>query len=188
MSILHLTSSANPGPSNSSLLGAEVAQKLGGTCFTRDTNDGIPHIDSAWVAANFTPAADRTAAQQALMALSDTLIAELDAADTVVISTPVYNFALPSTLKAWIDHICRAGLTFAYSEDGPKGLMTGKRAIIVIASGGMPVGSDSDFASSYLRFILGFIGITDVTVVAADRILADQDKALAEARTAIAAL
>ncbi len=188
MSILHITSSANPAKSNSSMLGAEATTHLGGTTVHRDTNDGIPHLTPDWVAANFTPADDRTADQKAELALSDTLVAELQAADTLIISTPVYNFGIPSTLKAWIDHVCRAGMTFQYSENGPKGLLTGKRAIIVAASGGMPVGSDADFATSYLRFVLGFVGITDVTVIAADRIIAQGDEAIADARKAIAAL
>jgi FMN-dependent NADH-azoreductase len=183
MSILHITSSANPAASNSSMLGGEAAAHLGGTTATRDTNDGIPHLTPDWVAANFTPTDDRTAEQKAQLALSDTLVAELQAADTLILSLPVYNFGVPSTLKAWIDHICRAGVTFSYSEDGPIGLLTGKRAVIVAASGGMPVGSDMDFATSYLRFVLGFVGITDVTLIAADRVMAQGD-----ARTTIAAL
>ena len=188
MSILHIKSSASPAMSNSTLLGTEVAAKLGGTVTTRNTNDGLPQIAPDWVAANFTPADDRTAEQAEMLSLSDTLIEELKAADTLILSAPMYNFAVPATLKSWIDHICRAGVTFQYSETGPKGLMTGKRAVIVVTTGGTPADSEADFVTSYLRHILGFIGITDVSVIAADRILVESDQAIAAAREAIAAL
>lgn len=188
MSILHITSSASPAPSVSSMLGREAAAKIGGTLTTRDVATDVPAIDSDWTAANFTPADDRTAAQKDRLALSDTLITELKAADTLILSVPMYNFGVPSTLKAWIDHICRTGLTFDYSAAGPEGLLTGKRAVIVITSGGTPAGGDWDYATTYLRHVLGFIGITDVTVIASDLIQVDQDKAIAQARTAIAAL
>jgi FMN-dependent NADH-azoreductase len=175
-------------PSVSSLLGREAAAKVGGNVTTRDVATGIPAIDSDWTAANFTPADERTADQKDRLALSDSLIAEVQAADTLILSVPMYNFGVPSTLKAWIDHICRAGLTFKYSAAGPEGLLTGKRAILVVTTGGTPAGSDMDFVSSYVRHILGFIGITDVTVIASDLLLEDQDKAIAQARKAIADL
>jgi len=138
--------------------------------------------------ANFTPAADRTEAQKATLALSDSLIAEIMAADTLVISAPMYNFAIPSTLKAWIDHICRTGITFQYSAEGPKGMLTGKRAILVITTGVTPIGAAYDQTTGYLRQVMGFIGITNVEIVAADLIMAQTDDAVAKARTAIAAL
>ena len=188
MSILHITSSISPTPSTSTMLGHETASALGSTVITRDVNEGIPALTTQWAAANFTPAEARTEADKQQLALSDTLIAEVMAADALVISTPMYNFSVPSTLKAWVDQICRAGITFNYSADGPEGLIKGKRAIVVIASGGVPVGSPADFCSNYLRFVLGFIGITDVTIIAADQMNVDADKALAGARTAIAAL
>ncbi|UWR22865.1 FMN-dependent NADH-azoreductase [Sulfitobacter sp. S190] len=188
MSTLYITSSANPGASTSDTLGRETAEKLGGPVVVRDTNKGLIPIDQSWIAANFTPADDRSAVQRNRLALSDTLIAEVEAADTLVIAAPVYNFGVPSTLKAWIDHICRAGLTFKYTPDGPVGLLQGKRAIIVLASGGTKVGSDIDFASGYLRHIMGFIGITDVEIIAADRIMAEGDQAVSDARAKIAAL
>lgn len=188
MSILHITASAAPGQSTSTMLGQEAIKEIGGTVVARDVNVGIPAIDGDWVAANFTPADERSDAQREQLTLSDTLIAEVKAADTLVISAPVYNFAVPSTLKAWIDHICRAGITFQYSDDGPKGLLEGKRAIIVISSGGTTIGSDMDFTSGYLRHIMGFIGIENVEIIAADRIMAEGDQAIADARDAIAAL
>lgn len=188
MSLLHITSSASPTPSTSTLLGAELCEKLGGDRVTRDTTHDIPHIDQTWTAANFTPASDRTPAQRATLALSDTFISEIIKADTLVLSAPMYNFAIPSSLKAWIDHICRSGITFSYTPDGPKGLLTGKRAFLVISSGGTPVEGAADKATNYLRHVMGFIGIQDVHVIAADQMAVDADKALMDARTAITAL
>ncbi len=188
MSILHITSSASPAPSVSALLGRETATKIGGAVTTRDVAKGIPAVDSDWTGANFTPADDRTSEQKARLALSDNLIAEVKAADTLILSVPMYNFGVPSTLKAWIDHICRAGHTFNYTEDGPVGLLTGKSAVLVVTTGGTPVDSGVDFTTPYLRQVLGFIGITDVTVIKSDLLMQDQDKAVASAREVIAAL
>ena len=89
----------------------------------------------------------------------------------LVIGLPIYNFSVPAAMKAWIDQIARVGVTFNYSENGPVGLMKKKRAIILLASGGTKVGSDIDFASEYMKHILGFIGITDVTIIAADALM-----------------
>jgi FMN-dependent NADH-azoreductase len=138
----------------------------------------LPHVDAAWIGANFTPATERTAEQSHKLDLSDTLIAEIKAADVLLIGLPIYNFGVPASLKAWIDLVARVGVTFAYSETGPKGLLEGKRAIISVASGGTEVGSDYDFATGYLRHVLGFIGITDVIFVNADRLAIDAEATL----------
>ena len=148
---------------------------------TRDLATGLPLLDAAWLAANFTLADDRTDVQRETLALSDSLITEIKQADTIVIGSPVYNFSVPAVLKAWIDQIARVGVTFKYTPDGPVGLLSGKRAIIVIASGGTPVGSDIDYASGYLKHIMGFIGITDVTIIAADTLGNDADAKIAAA-------
>ena len=103
--------------------------------------------------------------------VADALIAELQATDTLVLSLPVYNFTMPSTLKAWADLVARAGTTFRYTESGPEGLLTGKKAYVVIASGGTPIGSEIDFLTPWLRHFLGFLGITDVEIIAADGIM-----------------
>ena len=146
-----------------------VAEHPAARVITRDLADGpVPQITEDWVAANFTPADSRTGAQRQALALSDALVAELKAADTLVIGLPVYNFALPAALKAWIDQVARAGLTFNYTAEGPQGLLKGKRAIVAMASGGTGAGSPIDFATPYIRHILSFLGITDVTVIAAD--------------------
>lgn len=148
---------------------------------TRDLATGLPLLDAAWLAANFTLADNRTDVQRETLALSDSLITEIKQADTIVIGSPVYNFSVPAVLKAWIDQIARVGVTFKYTPDGPVGLLSGKRAIIVIASGGTPVGSDIDYASGYLKHIMGFIGITDVTIIAADALGNDADAKIAAA-------
>ena len=140
-------------------------------------------------AANLAPASERSEEQAELAAISDTLIAELQAADTIVISSPVYNFGVPASLKAWADLVARAGTTFKYTENGPVGLLEGKKAYITAASGGTPIGSDMDFMSSWLTFFLGFLGIKDVEVIAADGIMGqDGETKIASAHEKVAAL
>ncbi|MEL6798514.1 MAG: NAD(P)H-dependent oxidoreductase [Pseudomonadota bacterium] len=148
----------------------------------------VPQISEAWVAANFTPADQRSADQVATLALSDTLVGELQAADTIVIGLPIYNFGVPAALKAWIDQVARAGVTFQYSAEGPVGLLTGKRAVVAVASGGTEAGSEIDFATGYVRHVLAFLGITDVTFVAADRLMVDADASMSAANAQVAAL
>ena len=186
--ILQIDTSARVQGSTSRQLSARIAAKLGGKITRRDLNAGLPQIDETWIAANFTPADQRTEAQTAALALSDSLIAEIMEADVLVIGVPVYNFGVPAALKAWIDQIARTGVTFKYAETGPKGLLSGKRAILAVASGGTSVGSEIDFATGYMRHILGFIGITDVEIIAADALMADAVAALAKANAAIDAL
>lgn len=135
-------------------------------------------VDAAWVDANFTPDEQRSAALRAVLAESDTLVAELKAADILVIGVPIYNFGIPATLKSWVDMIARARLTFRYTENGPVGLLRGKRAFLVVASGGTAVGSEIDFATGYLRHMLGFLGIDDVEIVAADRVVPRGEEAV----------
>lgn len=183
--VLHIDASARLNGSTTRDLTARIVSRLGGKVIRRDLAHAIPQIDETWVNANFTPADQRSKAQSAALELSDTLISEIKAADVLVIGVPVYNFGIPTALKAWIDQIARAGVTFSYTEDGPKGLLEGKRTIIALASGGTPVGSEIDFASGYLRHIMGFIGITDVEIVAADRLMVDADAALSGANARI---
>lgn len=139
----------------------------------RDVAQGLPFINEAWINANFTALEERTNAQKEVLSFSDELVAELKHADHVVIGVPLYNFSLPATLKAWVDLIARAGLTFRYTEKGPVGLLENKKVIIVMASGGVPIGSDLDMASPYLKHVLGFLGITDIVVLDASIINAE---------------
>lgn len=151
-----------------------LAAVTGASVTTRDlaAND-LPYVSAERFAANLTPAADRTPEQAELAAIADTLIAELQAADTIVIASPIYNFAPPASLKAWADLVARAGTTFQYTANGPEGLLKGKKAYLAIASGGTPVGSDVDFMTRWLTFFLGFLGISDVEMVYADGIMGE---------------
>ncbi len=190
--ILKLNASARTDGSVSRAFVDRVVARLAGpqtAVIDRDLAKTPPaFVDAAWVDANFTDPAERRPAQQAALAASDALVAELQSADAIVIGAPIYNFGVPAALKAWIDQVARARLTFRYTADGPVGLLTGKKAYVVIASGGVAVGSAVDFASSYLRHVLGFVGITDVEFVVADRLTADPDAAKAKAAEQVAAL
>ena len=154
----------------------------------RDLAKGLPFIDEDWVAANMTPEEERSEQHRKALAYSDELVAELQDADVLVIGAPIYNFSVPAVLKAWIDMVARARLTFRYTENGPEGLLTGKKAYIVVPSGGVPVGSEVDFATPYLRHALAFIGITDVEFVGAQGADRDGGQALDAARAYIAEL
>lgn len=173
--ILHIDASAHIPTSASRTASAHIVKGLEGTVTRRDLAvTPLPQIDGAWADARLTDPASRDAATAARLTLSDTLVAELQAADTIVIGTPVYNFAAPAALKAWMDLVARPGVTFTYTEGGPKGLLTGKKAIIAVASGGTQIGSEIDFLTPHLRFFLGFLGITDVTVQAARDVVGDK--------------
>ena len=166
--ILHLDASARHQGSVTRELSAAIVERLttehgGATIVRRDLNGGEPMLDETFVAATFTPPEALTDIQSGALAHSDTLIEELDASDTTVIGLPVYNFGVPASLKTWIDQIARVGVTFRYTENGPEGLLTGKRVIVAYASGGTPLGADYDFATPYLRHIFGFLGIGDVS-------------------------
>lgn len=186
--ILRIDASARRDGSVSRDLTSKIIDRFDATVTTRDLAESLPLIDEAWIGANFTPAADRTPEQTQTLALSDTLVAEIQAADTLVIGLPIYNFGVPAALKAWIDLVARAGVTFRYTEDGPQGLLQGKRAIIAVASGGTQAGSEIDFATGYIRHVLGFIGVTDVTFVTADRMMIDPEATLQSAHDQVAAL
>lgn len=170
--LLKIEASARYQGSVSRDLTSAIAARLGASkIVTRDlAQTPLPQLDETWIGANFTPPDSRTAAQNAALALSDRLVEELEAADTIVIGVPIYNFGIPAALKAWIDLVARAGRTFRYTENGPRGLLTGKRAVLAVASGGTPAGSEIDFATTYMRHVLGFLGITEVEIIAADQL------------------
>lgn len=187
--ILHIDSSARRVNSTTRDLSDRVVKQLGADrIIRRDLATPLPLLTEDWIAANFTPADQRDDLQRDRLALSDELVSELQDADTIVIGLPIYNFSVPAAFKAWIDLVARAGLTFSYTENGPKGLLEGKRAILAIASGGVPVGSEADFATNYARHVLGFIGIHDVDVIAADQMAVNPDAALEHAHKAVAEL
>ncbi|WP_424944293.1 FMN-dependent NADH-azoreductase [Aliiroseovarius crassostreae] len=181
--ILRIDSSARTEGSVSRQLADRYMARLSGDVTTRDLAGGLPHLDATWTGATFTPPEARSDDQNAALALSDKLLAEVQDADTIVISSPIYNFTIPSTLKAWLDHLARVGVSFTYTEDGPKGLLGDKRVVVLLASGGVPVGSPYDFASPYLKQMFGFMGITNVEIIGAAG-----DAGLADAEAGIDAL
>jgi FMN-dependent NADH-azoreductase len=154
----------------------------------RDLSTGIRLVDEKWIDANFTAEEDRSAQQRAALGESDALVAELQDADAIVIGAPIYNFGVPASLKAWVDMIARARLTFQYTTQGPEGLLKGKKAYVVVASGGVPVDSPVDFATPYLRQALKFVGITNVSIIAADGLNQNAADTLDAARARIADL
>lgn len=188
--ILHIDASARrQGSVTRDLTARIIARHPDARVITRDLADTpLPQITETWVNANFTPEGDRTGLQRDTLAQSDALVAELEATDIIVIGLPVYNFGVPAALKAWIDLVARAGRTFRYTETGVEGLLAGKRAIIAMAAGGVEAGSDVDFATPYVRQVLGFLGITDVSLVAADRMVLDPKASMAKALTELDAL
>jgi FMN-dependent NADH-azoreductase len=195
LKVLRVDSSAHPEGSVSRRLADTLIEQLeiseGAVDLTvRDLAVDAPaFVDAAWVDANFTPAEQRSEAQRAALAQSDALVAELKAADVLVVGVPIYNFGIPAALKAWVDMVARARLTFRYTENGPVGLLRGKRAFLVVASGGTSVGSEIDFATGYLRHVLGFFGIDGVEIIAADRVMPrGEETVMADARRRIAHL
>jgi FMN-dependent NADH-azoreductase len=169
MNILQINSSARSTGSESTRLADSIVAKLhaaapAATLVKRDLAvNPHPPIDEATLGALFTPADQRSAEQAARVALDDTLIAELQAADAVVIGAPMYNFGITVQLKSWFDAVARAGVTFKYTATGPVGLLTGKKVYVTLARGGFH--KDDDLQAQHLKKFLGFIGLTDVTFV-----------------------
>lgn len=148
----------------------------------------VPHLDAARFQAFATKPGERTAEQQAVAAYSDALIDELRAADVIVLGLPMYNFGIASQLKAWFDHVARAGVTFRYGEQGPVGLLGGKRAYVFATRGGAYAGTPADTQTAYVRQFLAFLGITEVEFVYAEGLAIGPDRreaSLAQARAAI---
>ncbi|MEM6619821.1 MAG: NAD(P)H-dependent oxidoreductase [Pseudomonadota bacterium] len=154
----------------------------------RDLSNGLPFVDAPWLAANWSDPATRSAEAKAQLALSDELIGELRAADTVVLGVPMWNFGVPAVLKAWIDLVVRNGQTFEYTANGPRGLLSGKSAVVVIATGGVPLGAPVDHTSGHVRTVLKVLGIEDITVIEADLLVANSDTVIPRAQAAIDAL
>jgi len=177
MKILHLISSPRGAASFSIKLGNAIVEKLqaanpGSTLTTHNLVDSpFPHLEEVHINSFFTPLENHTPEFAEAIKHSNEAIAQLKDADAIVIGAPMYNFGIHSSLKAWIDHIARAGQTFSYSEKGPEGLVKNKKVYLAISSGGVysegPM-KPYDFTESYLRSVLGFLGMTDVTVYRAE--------------------
>lgn len=175
MKILHIESSANIGGSSfTRRVSADVVDRLlalagGGEVVSRDVaQTSLPHVGDAFVEAMFVAAENRTAEQSLALALSETLVQELEAVDVVVIGCPMYNYSIPSAMKAWLDHIVRARRTFIHTPDGPRGLLRDRPTYIVTSSGGVYTegpGVKVDFLAPYLAAVLGKIGLHDLRFV-----------------------
>lgn len=174
MNILQINSSVRRDASQSTRLATRLVQRLrdadpGSTLTVRDLSD-MPHpvLDEATLGALFSPADQRTPEQAARVALDDALIAQIQAADVVVIGVPMYNFGVPAQLKNWIDAISRVGVTFRYTESGPEGLLKGKKVYVVLARGGQYRNTPADTQVPYLKTVFTFLGLTDVQFVYAE--------------------
>ena len=174
MNILILHSSGRMSDSKTRELSISLADhaldRRSGEIWERDlTRESLPFVNETMVGAYFTQEDQRSEEQRRALAISDRLVEELEAADVIIIGAPIYNFGPPAALKAWIDLVARAGKTFRYvSGQGPVGLLKGKKAMIVSASGGTPIGSAADFLTPWLNRALEFMGIDDVDVVTVD--------------------
>lgn len=153
--------------------------------------DPVPHLNAARFLSFLAKAEERTPEQQTVVDYSDRLIDELKRADVIVLGLPMYNFGVPSTLKAYFDHVARAGATFHYTATGPEGLLKGKKAYIFAARGGLYVGTPLDTQTSYVRDFLRFLGIADVEFVYAEGLAINEERkqaGIAQAKEAIARL
>jgi len=191
--ILHLNTSIYGEAGQSSRLAAEFIARLpAARVITRDLGrDPVPHLDESRFAAFLAKPESRTPEQRAVVAYSDQLIGELRQADTIVLGLPMYNFGIPSQLKAYFDHVARAGVTFRYTEQGPVGLLTGKRAYVFAARGGRYAGTPRDTQTAYVREFLSFVGVSDVEFVYAEGLAlgeAPRASALAGARRTLQSL
>ena len=194
MNILQINSSARSANSQSSRLANDIVARLqssqpGATLKVRDLG-ATPHpaLDETALGALFTPADKRSADQAGRVALDDALIAELQAADVVVLGVPMYNFGVSAQLKNWIDAVARVGVTFRYTEKGPVGLLQGKKVYVALTRGGLYRNMPADTQVPYLKTFLGFLGMTDVQFIYAEGLAMGpeaEQKALASARTQI---
>ena len=190
--IIHLDSSIRGENSVSRQLTAQVVKHINqgqeATTYIDLAQQKLPALDGFTVGSFFTPEEHRNAEQQAITTISDNLIAQLKAADVIVIGAPMYNFTIPTQLKTYFDLVARAGLTFKYTDTGPKGLLENKTAYLVVSSGGDYRGQPRDFVTPYVKLMLGFIGITDVRLITAAGTAMDKVAALASAQETISAL
>ena len=194
MNLLHISSSLFGTDGKSSQLSRHFIEQFqgqnpGAQVTERDlAANPVPHLDLTRLQANMTAPDQRTAEQQALAGLADELIGELQNHDVLLLSVPLYNFGIPSTLKAWIDHVARAGVTFRYTANGPEGLLKNKKAYVMAARGGAYKGTTADTQTPYLKSFLSFVGIDDVTFIYAEKLNMNADlqpQILAEAKSEI---
>jgi FMN-dependent NADH-azoreductase len=189
--ILFLKSSLNGEQGNSTQLARELLVKLTAkipvTLVERDlSSEPLSHLTQQEMSTWMIPAAQCSAEQQKLANISNQLIDELKASDIIVVAMPMYNFGVPSTFKAWIDRIARAGITFKYTEQGPVGLLAEKKVIVVAARGGIYAGTSKDTQTAYLRDVFAFIGLTDIEFIYAEGLnMPTKEQSLTAARESI---
>jgi FMN-dependent NADH-azoreductase len=189
MSILHINSSARLNNSNTRIIGQYLVDALGEPVVSRDlARQPLPSIRAEDLIAVHGSSDSQRASLQSQLALSEQLIDELRSAETLVLGAPMYNFGIPASLKQWIDAVCRAGVSFKYTEQGPVGLLGVKRAFIITATGGTPIGSEMDFASRYLEHICRFIGITGVFHIDASGSKGSPEQVIAHGKQQVDAL
>jgi FMN-dependent NADH-azoreductase len=146
------------------------------TVMVRDVSQGVDPVDFDWIGGAYTPADARTGAHKKALSHSEVVVSELVSSNALIIEAPMYNFTVPATLKGWIDQICRANLTFKVGPEGFKGLLNDRPTFVIVTTGGVPIGSPYDYLTPYMRHILGFIGITDVTFFDSAQLNADPNK------------
>lgn len=189
MTVLHIDSSARLNNSNTRIIGQYLVGALKQPSIHRDlAQQPLPPITAEDLMGVHASSDSERANLKDQLRLSDQLISELRDADTLVLGVPMYNFGIPASLKQWIDAICRAGVSFKYTEQGPIGLLGVKRAFIITASGGTPIGSDMDFASPYLEHICKFIGINDVFHIDASGSKGSPEQVIAEGKRQVNSL
>ena len=195
MKILQINTSARSTDANSTRLADRIVARLkarhpAAAVELRDlAANPHPVLDEAALAALFTPAGQRTAAQAARVALDDAVIAQVQSADVIVLGVPMYNFGVPVQLKTWIDAIAKAGTTFRYTENGPEGLIKGKKVYVALARGGIYRDTPADSQVPYLKAVLGFVGMTDLEFIYAEGLAMgaeSTDKGFAAAEAEIA--
>ena len=185
--LFYKTSPKNEG-SISTELGEYLVNRLskeGNTNVSKRQLDQIPFINQKMINGLYINDNEKTLEQLEALKISDAIVKDVHENDTIIISTPIYNFAAPAVLKAWADLVARLNKTFQYTDNGPVGLLKNKKAYIVVSSGGTKIGSEIDFFTPWMRFFLNFIGIKDVTFISADQLMSDDGSKIIQAKSQI---
>jgi FMN-dependent NADH-azoreductase len=185
--LFYKTSPKNEG-SISTELGEYLVNRLskeGNTNVSKRQLDQVPFINQQIINGLYINDNEKTLEQLEAFKISDAIVKDVHENDTIIISTPIYNFAAPAVLKAWADLVARLNKTFQYTDNGPVGLLKNKKAYIVVSSGGTKIGSEIDFFTPWMRFFLNFIGIKDVTFISADQLMSDDGSKIIQAKSQI---
>lgn len=185
--LFYKTSPKNEG-SISTELGEYLVNRLskeGNTNVSKRQLDQVPFINQQIINGLYINDNEKTLEQLEAFKISDAIVKDVHENDTIIISTPIYNFAAPAVLKAWADLVARLNKTFQYTDNGPVGLLKNKKAYIVVSSGGTKIGSEIDFFTPWMKFFLNFIGIKDVTFISADQLMSDDGSKIIQAKSQI---